>query len=72
MPGEHIQRFINSCEAKGEFISKADGYTYWAPSGYEHGILSSHSLRILADELDRRNKDWNETVKTELGKIRGR
>lgn len=41
-----------------------DGYQYfWIK---DRGALSAANLREIADELDRRNKDWDETVRREL------
>jgi hypothetical protein len=39
-----------------EFVALEDGFVYWWPSS--QGAISSHDLRALADELDRRNEAW--------------
>ena len=41
-----------------------DGYQYfWIK---DRGALSATDLRIIADELDARNKDWREQVERDL------
>lgn len=48
------------------FWIAADGYCYWwPPSG--QGCVAAHTLRIIADELDRRNATWDAAVKKGLG-----
>lgn len=53
-------RIIQIAEERGEFLYLEDGFLYYAPNG--GGAISAHQLRILADELDRRNKDWEEQI----------
>lgn len=52
-------------DAKREFGTDVDGYVYWWPT-QNGGYFASHQLRALADELDRRNKDWDEIVRREM------
>lgn len=43
-----------------------DGYYhFWAGKGY----LSAEALRIIADELDRRNASWHKQVSEDLEKL---
>ena len=51
-------------EKRGEFITDVDGFVYWWPSEKpEHaGHRSPYQLRILADELDRRNAPWQAMI----------
>lgn len=51
---------------KEEFFLDVDGYFYWWPDGSPNGHLAAHHLRQLADELDRRNKEWDDVVKNDL------
>lgn len=39
---------------------EVDGFSYYFPTG--SGFLASHDLREIADELDRRNKDWSDEI----------
>jgi hypothetical protein len=38
------------------FVRLEDGFLYFAPG--EAGAMSPHFLRAVADELDKRNADW--------------
>jgi hypothetical protein len=51
---------IKIAEASGEFVYLEDGFLYYEPKGA--GVISAHHLRALADELDKRNKKWNEEM----------
>ena len=42
------------------FLEDADGYLKFFPDG--HGMYEAHHLRIIADELDKRNAEWDEKV----------
>ena len=55
-------------EEWGEFVTDVDGFVYWWPSANpEHaGHLSPYQLRILADELDRRNAPWQAVIDAEF------
>ena len=55
-----MNRIIQVAEERGEFIYLEDGYLYYAPDGI--GAISAQQLRILADELDRRNKNWDDQI----------
>jgi hypothetical protein len=48
-------------EERGEFYTDVDGYVYWWPESLG-GHLASHHLRWLADELDKRNHKWDQTI----------
>jgi len=54
------EKFIALVVAKGDFVTDVDGFDYFWPSN--EGALSSHHLRWLADELDRRNAGWNAQI----------
>ena len=49
-------RIIALADVRGEFKSLDDGFVYYWPS--ECGAIAAHELRLLADELDRRNARW--------------
>lgn len=59
-PEEARQRFIQSCDTHKEFITEIDGFVYWWPK--RTGYLSAYQLRHLADELDKRNKEWEDNI----------
>lgn len=54
-------RIVRITDERGEFIPLEDGYLRYAPSA-EHGVLSAWELRVLADELDRRNKPHDDEI----------
>jgi hypothetical protein len=58
---EEIQKIINHHEKRDEFVTDADNYVYWWPEGSK-GHLAAVHLRVLADELDRRNTEWDKQV----------
>jgi hypothetical protein len=47
---------VATAEKAGDFVAGDDGYFIWWPSGMNGG-LSAELLRLLADELDRRNAE---------------
>lgn len=49
------ERVIVLAEGRKEFVQVESGDWAWWPSG-EHGYLTAHQLRWIADELDRRNE----------------
>ena len=51
---------IKKVDERGEFVYLEDGFLYYAPEG--KGCISAHELRIIADELDKRNKAWEEQI----------
>jgi hypothetical protein len=60
---ERIQQIIAMTEERGDFGPLEDGYQYyWS----KHGALSAWELRVLADELDRRNTLWDADVQKTL------
>jgi hypothetical protein len=60
---EYIERLLEVVDK--DILQEVDGMYYYFPTGT--GMLASHGLRIIADELDRRNKDWNEQINKYLG-----
>lgn len=49
-----------------EFYQDVDGYIYYWPADSPHGCMAAHHLREIADELDRKNADWDAHVKAYL------
>lgn len=55
---------IDGCYKHDEISPLDDGFQYfWIKN---RGALSAFDLRVIADELDRRNKEWKETIEREL------
>lgn len=42
------------------FVTDVDGSEYYWPDG--NGHYSSHDLREIADELDKRNQPWEDII----------
>ena len=55
------ERVLHLANEREEFLPLEDGYCYWFPSA-GNGGLSSADLRILAEELDRQNEQWNQGI----------
>jgi hypothetical protein len=53
-------RIIKLAENNNEFITADDGFVYWWPS--RESAMSSHHLRALADELDKRNEKMSKIM----------
>ena len=49
-------------KARAEFAALEDGYKYYWPSAENPGAMSAAVLRIIADELDLANADWDAIV----------
>lgn len=61
---EHRERVLAKCDEFGEIGPLDDGFRYfWIRN---RGAMSAADLRVIADELDRRNKDWQDQIDREL------
>ena len=58
---EESKRIIDLCEMRGDFVTEVDGFVYWWPDLVDGHMNSSH-LRIIADELDKRNKPMQKSI----------
>ncbi len=47
---------------RSEFVTDVDGFVYYWPKSDRGGSYAAHHLRQLADELDRRNADWEKQI----------
>ena len=56
------ERIVGLAESRGEFVTDVDGFVYYWPDGSCSGHLSSYHLRLLADELDKRNESMNQQI----------
>lgn len=52
--------------ASPEIIMGDDGYYIWWPEG-NNGAHAAWHLRVIADELDRRNADWDAHIQKAFG-----
>jgi hypothetical protein len=64
-PEAENRRIIAMLDARNEFGPLEDGYIYYWPSP-NMGALASYQLRVIADELDRRNAEWDAQVQADL------
>jgi len=55
------QRIIARAEAAKEFVIAEDGFVYYLPTP-DSGMIGGHVLRTIADELDRRNLEWQRII----------
>jgi hypothetical protein len=56
---DHVARVLRLADERGDFVSGDDGYTYYWPSEASRGALPSWALRVLANEMDKRDTTWN-------------
>lgn len=61
---EYRQRVIAGCDKHDEIALLDDGFQYFWVQG--RGAMSAFDLRIIADELDRRNKAWQDQIEREF------
>jgi hypothetical protein len=62
------KRVVALSGERNEFVTFTDGYVHYWPAGSPNGALSSWHLRVLADELDRRNRAWDVKVRRALSR----
>jgi len=55
---------ISNCDKHNDIGPQEDGFQYFWARG--RGALSAADLRIIADELDKRNADWATKVKRNI------
>jgi hypothetical protein len=58
----HKDRVIRMSRERKDFVAGDDGYWVYWPTGRSVGAVGAAELRILADELDRLNADWDRAV----------
>jgi len=62
----HRRKVISSLNKHKEIGPLDDGFQYfWIK---DRGALSAKDLRVIADELDARNKNWREQVENNLSR----
>jgi hypothetical protein len=57
---EWRKELIDRIDKAGDFLTAEDGFVYYCPSG--QGFLGSDQLIAIADELTRRNKEWDDAI----------
>lgn len=55
-----MANIIEVADKDNEFVMLEDGFYYYWPKG--KGAIPAYQLRLLADELDKRNKEWNDRI----------
>jgi hypothetical protein len=61
----HVKEIVINNKSVGEFIRDVDGYFYYWPNPSLKGSWNSNALKLIADELDNINKDY-ETIQTHI------
>lgn len=61
-PEKYRKHIIDICDKNSNIGPLDDGYQYYWPNSADRGAYSAEVLRIIADELDKRNKWWDEQV----------
>lgn len=59
---DYQKHVVETAAERGEFVTLEDGYLYYWPNKENLGALDSSTLRLLADELDTRNKPWDDKI----------
>ena len=52
---------IRKLDERNDIIMADDGYYVFWPVR-NHGYITANTLRIIADELDKRNEDWDNII----------
>lgn len=60
-----MNKVIQQIDERKEFITLDDGFLYYDPC--HNGAIGAHTLREIADELDKRNRQWTEEIERDLG-----
>ena len=58
-------KIIRIIDERNEFVRDVDGFLYYFPT-VGGGHFSSDILRIIADELDKRNKPWQDQIEKDF------
>jgi hypothetical protein len=59
---EMSERIIQMSEERGDFVTAEDEFVYFWPQRETLGMFAAYELRVLADELDKRNEAWNKNI----------
>lgn len=58
---EAYDKIIKHHDLKNEFVTLEDGYVYYWPTD-NCGAIPAYALRFIADELDKRNAEWDKQI----------
>jgi hypothetical protein len=58
-------RILERLRQDKELVQLEDGFWYYHPSPMR-GVFGAWVLRIIADEMDRLNKDWQDQLTEEM------
>lgn len=58
MRDNETHRIIKLSEERGDFVAGPDGCVIFWPDDLKQGGFNAWHLRLIADELDRRNRGW--------------
>lgn len=56
---------LASCQNHNAIAKEVDGFYYFIPSD-KMGIMCPASMRIIADHIDKLNREWNEKIERDL------
>ena len=60
---DHVLRVISLANERGDFVRMEDGYTcYWPSNEASRGALPAWALRVLADEMEKRDATWDAII----------
>jgi hypothetical protein len=59
---DHIARLIRLANERGDFVRTEDGYTCYWPSEASRGALPAWALRVLANEMEKRDETWDAII----------
>lgn len=54
------EEIIKRIDERRDFVTYVDGFVYYWPT--TRGHHSTHVLRVIADELEKRDKPWEEII----------
>lgn len=57
---DYAKRILDNARQRGDILHLDCGYYHYRPC--MPGAIPAEALRIIADELDRLNKDWDEQI----------
>lgn len=63
--GQHSYSVSIGSKKIGKFIQDVDGFYYYS-ANREGGLWSAHTMRMIADRLDKLNKPWDNYIAKNL------
>ena len=62
-----VHELLINNKSIGEYVLDADGYYYFWENPNLKGSWNSNALRVIADEMDKLNKEWDEHLQKYFG-----